>query len=238
MKKDVKKIAVLLFIGIAGLVFLVGRKKGDISYIGSDSEIAAEGVEIASGSEIKADVKEGSETGPASASSITVLESVASPSTIYVYVCGCVKSEGVYELSEGDRVDKAVKLAGGFRKNADTKLVNLAAPVTDGLEIYVPEKGESGVTGNSGTENGSLSLNEGTAQISGNGSASAGTGLVNINTASSEELQTISGVGPSKANLIIDYRNSNGGFKKIEDIMNIKGIKEGLFNKIKDKITV
>ena len=71
-----------------------------------------------------------------------------------------------------------------------------------------------------------------------NGSASAGTGLVNINTASSEELQTISGVGPSKANLIIDYRNSNGGFKKIEDIMNIKGIKEGLFNKIKDKITV
>ena len=71
-----------------------------------------------------------------------------------------MKSEGVYELSEGDRVDKAVKLAGGFRKNADTKLVNLAAPVTDGLEIYVPEKGESGVTGNSGTENGSLSLNE------------------------------------------------------------------------------
>ena len=59
MKKDVKKIAVLLFIGIAGLVFLVGRKKGDISYIGSGSEIAAEGVEIVSGSEIKADVKEG-----------------------------------------------------------------------------------------------------------------------------------------------------------------------------------
>ena len=60
----------------------------------------------------------------------------------------------------------------------------------------------------------------------------------NLEDEGSEELQTISGVGPSKANLIIDYRNSNGGFKKIEDIMNIKGIKEGLFNKIKDKITV
>ena len=147
--------------------------------------------------------------------------------SVMVHVCGSVNNPGVYELKSDTRVTDAIDMAGGFSEDADEDYLNLADFVMDGAKIYVPSveetKMQETVPG--------ISLSAKT-----NDSQSAG--QVNINTATKEELMSLTGVGESKADAIIEYRNNNGEFKSIEDIMNIRGIKEGLFNKIKDKIRV
>lgn len=144
---------------------------------------------------------------------------------IAVYICGAVKKPGVYKFNTASRVCDAVKAAGGFKKNADTISINQAEYLKDGEQITIPVKtnvkpGSSG-DGKSDSNNSKASSN-----------------LVNINQADENELMTLPGVGESKAASIIEYRNKNGNFTKIEDIMKITGIKEGVFNKIKDKITI
>lgn len=144
---------------------------------------------------------------------------------IAVYICGAVKKPGVYKFNTTSRVCDAVKAAGGFKKNADTISINQAQYLKDGEQITIPKKtnvkpGSSG-DGKSDSNNSKASSN-----------------LVNINQADENELMTLPGVGESKAASIIEYRNKNGYFTKIEDIMKITGIKEGVFNKIKDKITI
>lgn len=144
---------------------------------------------------------------------------------IAVYICGAVKKPGVYKFNTASRVCDAVKAAGGFKKNADTISINQAQYLKDGEQITIPIKtnvkpGSSG-DGKSDSNNSKASSN-----------------LVNINQADENELMTLPGVGESKAASIIEYRNKNGNFTKIEDIMKITGIKEGVFNKIKDKITI
>ncbi len=141
---------------------------------------------------------------------------------LYVYVCGAVKEPGVVSLDEGSRLEDALKAAGGFAENADKSYVNLAAPAVDGEKVYVPEEGES------------LPSDLGTKQES----ASAGSGLVNINTADAAALCTLPGIGETRAKDIIDYREKNGSFETKEDIMKVPGIKTGAYNKICDKITV
>lgn len=217
MKKELRYFAVLLFIGIAGFIFLVSGRKSEVQYI--DKESAASEITSKASS-----VTEPSDTATKEAVS-AVPDKSAERKILCVYVCGMVKNEGVYELYEGARVISAVKAAGGMLPKADSKAVNLAAPVTDGMKVYIPSIDE----GSAVAENGD--------NIASSVSGSSG-GLVNINTAGSEELQTIPGIGPSKAALIINYRNESGFFKTTEDIMLIKGIKEGLYNKIKDRITV
>jgi competence protein ComEA len=133
---------------------------------------------------------------------------------IFVYVCGAVNCEGVYELPSGSRVYQAIEVAGGFREDADKSNVNQAEVLEDEERIYVPIVGE---------------------EIS---SVSEEDGKVNINKASKEELMTLPGVGESRAESIIQYREDVGAFQNIEDIMQVSGIKEGLFEKIKDLITV
>lgn len=133
---------------------------------------------------------------------------------IYVYVCGAVNKEGVYELPVGSRVYEAVEMAGGFREDADTRNVNQAQVLEDEERIYVPMIGEE-VQPNSEED-----------------------GKININKASKAELMTLPGVGESRAESIIKYREVQGGFQSIEDIMQVSGIKEGLFEKIKDLITI
>lgn len=155
-------------------------------------------------------------------------ENVSVPADeITVHVCGCVKNPGVYTLDSGMRVNDAVMAAGGFTFDADRDYLNLADAVCDGTKIYIPSSEE---TADIGFED-SISLNTGKE-------AAAGDGLINLNTATREELMTLSGVGESKADAIIRYRDECGPFERIEDIMNIRGIKDGLFNKIKDKIKV
>ena len=142
----------------------------------------------------------------------------------YVHICGEVASPGVYELEERSRIFQAVAVAGGFTENAAADSLNMAEPVKDGMKIQVPDKEEARVL-----------LDQ--ALSSGTGS-SEGRRKVNLNTADKSQLMTLRGVGEAKADDIIRYRESHGGFQKIEDIMKISGIKEAAFQKIKDDITV
>lgn len=135
-------------------------------------------------------------------------------SEIVVHVCGAVKNPGVYHISRGSRVYEAIERAGGLKKDADASGINQAELLEDESQIYIPTK----------TEQEKAQAAEG--------------GKVNLNTATKDELMTLSGVGESKADSIISYREDKGKFKKIEEIMEISGIKEGLFQKIKDDITV
>ncbi|MDL5142214.1 helix-hairpin-helix domain-containing protein [Bacillus atrophaeus] len=143
---------------------------------------------------------------------------------IIIDIKGAVKHPGVYELKTGDRVSQAIEKAGGINSEADEKQVNLAELLQDGTVVYIPSEGE-----------------EPTQSTAANASVQNGAGkeaLVNINTASLEELQAISGVGPSKAEAIIAYREENGKFQAVEDITNVSGIGEKSFEKIKSAITV
>ena len=158
-----------------------------------------------------------------------------------VYVSGYVNNPGVYELSAGSRVIDAIDAAGGYSKKAYDNYLNLASLIADGQMIYVPseEEVESGsiergvASGADGSGVGGVTGGNG----GGNGGNSSGSGsLVNINQASKEELMTLPGIGESKADKIIAYREENGRFSTPEGIMEISGIKDGLYNKIKDKI--
>ena len=137
-----------------------------------------------------------------------------------VYICGAVKHPGVYRLHGDARVCDAVDAAGGLSRKADAFAVNQARLLTDGEQITIPRKGKKSSTkGRTGTDD----------KVS---------GLVNINQADLAELMTLAGIGEAKAQLIIDYRTENGSFSSIEDIMKISGIKEGIYNRIKDQITI
>lgn len=142
-----------------------------------------------------------------------------------VHICGAVKEPGVYTLEEKSRIYQAVEEAGGFREDAASDYLNQADLIADGMKIYVPTV----------TEAEELQPAGGWAETEGTGQEK---GLVNINTAGEELLKTLPGVGESKAKSIIAYREKNGGFRQAEDIMKVEGIKEGLFQKIKDSITV
>jgi len=159
----------------------------------------------------------------------------ASPSPdVVVYVCGAVRTPGVVRLPAGARVTDALELAGGPTAKAELAAVNLAAPVTDGQQILVPERGAAvataPATSGSSSASGSLSVSPG-------GGAAPGA-LININTASLEELDSLDGVGPSTAQKIIDYRTENGGFKTVDEIKEVPGIGDAKFAAMKDSITV
>lgn len=140
--------------------------------------------------------------------------------SIYVYVCGAVLQTGVYELPQGSRVYEAIEKAGGFAEHADVSGINQAALLQDEEQLYVPAAGEVEQE----------SQNE--------GSKGEEAGKVNLNTATKEELMTLAGIGEAKADSIIRYREEQGKFQSIEDIKQIEGIKDGVFQKIKDLITV
>lgn len=150
---------------------------------------------------------------------------------LVVHICGAVNMPGVYELPAGSRIYEAVSAAGGFCEEADRDFLNQAQLIDDGSRICVPTKEETALAGK-----------EPQAFISGGADSSAegggNSGPVNINTASKEELCALSGIGSGRAESIINYRRENGKFHTIEEIMNVEGIKDGLFQKIKDKITV
>ena len=141
-----------------------------------------------------------------------------SSSPVFVYVCGEVEKPGVYELQEGDRVVDAVEAAGGMTGEASDTWLNLAELISDGQKIEVPSREQA----------------EELAKVR----EEEESGLVNLNTASEEELMTLTGIGEAKAREILNYREEHGGFQKPEELMEIPGIKEGVFLKIKDQITV
>ena len=137
---------------------------------------------------------------------------------LVVYVCGSVLQPGVYELPIGSRIVAAVEAAGGFDQDAATEAINLAEPLKDGMQVRVP----------SVTEVAEAELTQ----------VRAANGLVHLNKASVDELCTLPGIGKSKAETIVRYRETNGPFKSTEEIQKVTGIGENLYLQIKDKIYI
>lgn len=159
-------------------------------------------------------------------------ESEAGP--IIVDVSGAVQNPQVVELEENSRVADAISAAGGLKGDADTAGINQAAFLTDGEKIYVPAKGEAALPVAGVSQSQGAGIQGSSVSLGG----SAGSQKININQASSEELQTLNGVGPATAEKIMDYRSSNGYFKTIEDIKSVDGIGDKTFEKLKEHITV
>jgi len=153
------------------------------------------------------------------------------PKTILVHIAGAVEKTGLFELPADCRVDDALKIAGGTVLNADTSLLNLAENLTDGDKLYVPFQGTPIPKE---YENKTIKRERGKTSEK----AKPIKFPININTATLEELMTLPDIGDVRAREIIDCRNKQGGFKKREEIMNVKGIGEGIYDKIKDLIYV
>lgn len=152
------------------------------------------------------------------------------PQKIFVDICGAVQRPGVYELEEGMRVRDAVEAAGGLLENADLASLNQAALLADAAKIYVYTQEEAAQQGISALEQSVTGVSS--------GQESSAAAKVNINTADIAQLCTLSGIGESRARDIIAYREANGAFQSTEEIMNVSGIKEATFQKIKDEIAV
>ena len=151
------------------------------------------------------------------------------PETLYVHVCGAVNAPGVYELKTDARIYEALEAAGGMTEDAAADWINQAEALSDGERIYVPTQEEA--------EESAQSVSGRWADPNGNAGGSV-SDKININTAAKEELMTLSGIGASKAESILKYRQEHGNFQSIEDLKKIEGIKDGVFNKIKDDIMV
>jgi len=152
--------------------------------------------------------------------------------SIFVDVSGEVNFPGLYELPEKSRVNDAINIAGGITDKADLTDVNLAYILTDAMKLTIPKKEvkKTSVKSKSTILTTTISKLETQENING--------GIININTASKEQLKTLDGIGDSTAQKIIDYRNEKGFFNSLEDIKNVSGIGDSKFEKIKDKIGV
>ena len=145
-------------------------------------------------------------------------DSASEPETeesLLVYVSGAVRNPGVYRLPLGSRVYEALDAAGGLTQEAEEGLINLAEPLTDGEMIYFPKKGED--------SSGQVQLSD---------------GKVDLNRAGKEELMTLPGIGETKAEAILQYRKEHGPFQTIEELMQVSGIGEALFEKIKNRVKI
>lgn len=160
---------------------------------------------------------------------------------ISVHVCGAVNRAGVYSVPEDARVIDAVNAAGGFGKDADSEAVNLAAFLVDGCRLRIPFRSESGEAGEALSEPvmtvGTEAVPADSLVVLADG-ISSHDGKINLNTASEEELCTLNGIGKKRAADIIRYREEHGAFANIEEIMNVNGIKQSLFAKIREYIRV
>ena len=141
-----------------------------------------------------------------------------SEENIIIHIAGCAENEGVYEVKKNSRISDAIDIAGGLTSDANTKNINLAQKLNDGQKIYIPNINED-------VEENDINL-------------FSYDGLVNINTATQTELETLPGIGPSTADKIIKYRKENGDFENVEDIKNVQGIGDVKYENIKDKICI
>lgn len=218
-KKYWKIAAAAVFLTAAGVVFWLSGEMGGEPLPAVSSETAESAV--LEGTVLEGVVHDGASFDGA----VSATEALA-PAFV-VHVCGEVVNPGIYELPAGSRIYEAVKAAGGFTENAEEESVNLASPIEDGVQIRIYSKDEA------------ETLAAGAAPFDGFEASGEGKEpVVNLNTATKEELMTLSGIGESRAEDIIRYREENGGFQNIEDIMKVSGIKDAAFQKIKDRITV
>jgi len=146
-------------------------------------------------------------------------EVTSTPCPIQVYISGAVRNPDVYELPPGSRVNAALEKGGGPSDDADLDRINLAAPLADGQHVYVPHLGETALP------------------VDPPADPSTSGGKLNINIAGPAELETLPGIGPTIAQRIYDYRQAHGPFAKIEDLMDVSGIGQATFDKVRDLIT-
>ena len=162
----------------------------------------------------------------------TKSEAESDPIIMKVDVKGAVRAPGVFTAQAGDRVIDLITEAGSFTDKADKDKVNLAQLVEDQMVIYVPRIGEEDVEG---PTNGTVAS---TVPMAAEGASGSTGGQVNLNAATQADLETLSGIGPSKATAILEYRETIGKFKQVEDLKNVSGIGDKTFEKLKDSITV
>ena len=181
------------------------------------------------------DDSEGNDTGNTGISNAEMQQE-----RIYVDVCGAVANPGVFELAAGSRVFQAIEAAGGYLPEAVENCVNRAGVLTDGQQLYILTREEMEQQGMSQAELANASNVSGSGNSRNTEAVSSGQqdNRININTADEAQLTTLTGIGATRAQAIIAYREENGPFAVIDDIMNVQGIKEGTFAKIKDEIVV
>ena len=201
----------------------------------SDGSDAGNGTGSDSGKHTSdADIDNGSEA---------VFDKEMQQAMIYVDVCGAVANPGVFQLAAGSRVFQAIEAAGGYLPEAALTCVNRAGVLTDGQQIYILTQEEMERQGldpakMSGASDRQMNGSAGTGQNTGMTAQVQQDNRININTADKAQLTMLTGIGATRAQAIIAYREENGPFAAIEDIMNVQGIKEGTFAKIKDEIVV
>ena len=212
-KKYWKIAAAAAFLSVAGIFYGVfGEKSGGVLL---ENRLGA--------------AEEGREPGTGTEKDVFSSESFAEAESshadepgYFVHICGEVNQPGVYELPAGSHVFEAVEAAGGFTEAAASDFLNLAQKGSDGMKLVILSKKEAEVL----------------SEEFPSGTTGESDGRININTASKEQLMTLTGIGESRADDIIRFREESGGFEKIEDIMKVPGIKNAGFQKIKDRITV
>ncbi len=138
---------------------------------------------------------------------------------------GAVKKPGVYDVHQGERVIDLIEKAGGLTNKADTASINFAMKIGDEMAIYIPEKGGQGPPA-------------GQIPVSGGGESTGNSQKVNLNSASASELETLPGIGPSKSAAIIEFRETSGAFRTVDDLKLISGIGDKTFEKLRELITV
>jgi competence protein ComEA len=173
---------------------------------------------------VDASVVPGGAPGVAGASAASPTRS---PGIVVVYVSGWVRHPGVFQFHQGERVIDAIRRAGGVRMGADVTSINLAALLTDAMQITV---GKRGAPGSGGVPGSGTSV--------GAGGGASGDGVVNINTSTLDQLDSLPGIGPTLAQRIIDYREQHGPFRKVEDLLNVSGIGDKKFADLRAKVTV
>lgn len=217
MRKGYIFIITLLFVV---MIFATGCNRESVKYISPDADVIDGSYENTQTEGNTAD--KDTQTDVNSELVDDVGHSGNQSDTVPVYVCGAVNNPGVYYLSPDSLKADALHMAGGLTPDAATYYVNLAETVASGEKIYFPYADEVADSVN----------------VSQNDNGQDNSGKININTATKEELMTLPGIGESKACAIIRYREEYGPFQTIEDITNISGIKEGVYNNIRDYIIV
>ncbi len=233
--KKTKYLCILTFLCLGLMLF--GCSDEEELIINSDRpEIAVE--ETGDGEElaVSKDAGEAEDSGDAGEAG----DARVTERNIFVYVIGAVNKPGVYDFPENTRIFTVVERAGGFAPEAAVESVNLAGFVEDGSVLRVMNRDEyARYSGGEETRSGSVFVpGESSLSVPGEGSGDKSSGKVNINTATVPELTELNGIGENRARAIVSYREENGRFNSPEDIKNVSGIKEGLYNKIKDRIVV
>ena len=200
-------------------------------HVGSDAAGSVAASSTVTGTDTMSSVAAGAGAPGVSVQSADSADTAAPDTTsdayICIYVAGSVVNPGVYNLADGSRVYEAIEMAGGAAPGADLASINLAKPLTDAEMVYVPAEGETP----------SASYAAGAAPTSAAGGAQ-GSGPVNINTASVEELKTLNGIGDSLAQAIVDDRERNGPFTSVDDLVRVSGIGAKTLARFADKVCV